>query len=332
MSNIITATVDTDLPGYSKGQQVSFRDGIPTIDDGLHFYISQLSQLEAKIYESKYTNINFQELIPINTNIPEYVDVWEYISYDSVTLGKFIGSNADDLPKVGIEANKSTVQIGYAGNSYSYSLDELRKSQQARIPLDVTKARMAFRGAQEHMQRVAYTGDSGRGMDGLFTNPNLAIDNSNVNWRTATGQEIVNDINSLGIQIWINSSNVHLPNTWVIPSERWSLLTQRRMDTGTDTTVLEFFLQNNIYTSLTGQRPRVVPRLQLEEAGVGSLDRMMAYELNDDNLGMVTPIPWRSLSPQLKGLSIEVPCEYKTSGVEFRYPFSGAYRDFSVSI
>ncbi|QGH75047.1 putative major capsid protein [Vibrio phage Rostov M3] len=106
------------------------------------------------------------------------------------------------------------------------------------------------------------------------------------------------------------------------------------MDTGTDTTVLEFFLKNNLYTSLTGQTPRVVPRLQLTAPvlaanGVsnGGKDRMMAYELNDENLGMVNPIPWRALAPQMKGLTIETPCEYKISGVEFRFPFSGAYRD-----
>lgn len=332
---VITATLDAKFPqhvGYQPGQQVKFADGLPTIDDGLAFYISQLTQLEPTIYAALYTNINFQELIPINTDYPEWADTWEYISYDAVTLGKFIGSSADDLPKIGINANKSVVPIGYAGNAYDYSLDELRKSQQLRIPLDVTKAQMAFRGAQEHTQRVAYFGDAPRGMQGLFNNANLALDNSTVDWNTATGQEIVSDMNGLGIDVWINSANVHLPNTWIIPSTRYARISERRMDTGTDTTVLEFFMLNNIYTSMTGQRPRLEPRLQLADAGVSNRDRMMAYELNAQNLGMVNPIPWRALAPQMRGLNVFVPCEYKISGVEFRYPFSGAYRDFTVDL
>lgn len=316
-----------DVLALDAGHMVTFNDGLPTMDDGLAFYISQLANLEAKIYEAKYANINFQELIPINTNVPEWADTWDYISYNAVTLGKFIGSSADDLPSVSAEANKSTVQLGYAGNSYDYSLDELRKSQQLRMPIDTIKGRAAFRGSQEHSQRVAYFGDADRLMTGLFNNPNLALDNSTTDWDTATGQEIVDDMNSLLVKVWIDSANVHLPDTLVLDSVRYATITSRRMDSGTDTTIMQFFMKNNLFTTTTGRQIRVMPRLQLVGAGSAGKDRMMAYELNDDNLGLVNPIPWRPLAPQMKNLNIKIPCEYKISGVEFRYPFSGAYRD-----
>lgn len=327
--NKITIALDTaiDMMALDAGHTVTFMDGLPTMDDGLAFFISQLANLEAKIYEAKYTNINFQELIPINTNVPEWADTWDYISYDAVTLGKFIGSSADDLPNVSLRANKTVVQIGYAGNKYDYSLDELRKSQQLRMPIDTIKGRAAFRGSQEHSQRVAYFGDAARSMQGLFNNANLALDNSTVTWSTATGQEIVDDMNSLMIKVWIDSANVHLPNVFVLDSDRYAQITSQRMDSGTDTTIMEFFMKNNLFTTTTGQPLRVHPRLQLKGAGVAAKDRMMTYELNDDNLGLVNPIPWRPLAPQMKNLTISIPCEYKISGVEFRYPFSGAYRD-----
>lgn len=328
VSDAIAAHVGRDI------KEVVFNDGLPTIDDGLAFYISQLAGLESRIYEAKYTHINFDELVPIDTSIPEWADNWDYISFDGVTIGKFIGSSADDLPNVGPSANKTSVPIGYAGNMYDYSLDELRKSQHLRIPLDTTKARLAFRGAQEHAQRLAYFGDASRNMSGLFNNPNLALDNSTVNWATATGPEKVADMNSLLVKVWTNSANVHVPNTLVIDSDRYAQISSERMATGTDTTVLEFFMRNNLYTSLTGRPLRVIPRLQLTAAqlaanGVsnGNKARMMAYEWNDENLAMAMPIPWRSLAPQMWNLNVRVPCEYKLSGVEIRYPFSGAYRD-----
>ena len=327
--NKITISLDAaiDMLALDAGHTITFNDGLPTMDDGLAFFISQLANLEAKIYEAKYTNINFQELIPINTNVPEWADTWDYISYDAVTLGKFIGSSADDLPNVSLRANKTVVQIGYAGNKYDYSLDELRKSQQLRMPVDTIKGRAAFRGSQEHSQRVAYFGDADRSMTGLFNNPNLALDNSVVDWTTATGQEIVDDLNGMLIKTWIDSANVHLPNVVVLDSDRYAQLTSQRMDSGTDTTIMEFFMKNNLFTTSTGQALRVHPRLQLKAAGVGGKDRMMAYELNDENLGLVNPIPWRPLAPQMKNLTIVIPCEYKISGVEFRYPFSAVYRD-----
>lgn len=332
--SVAVADAYAERNGLPVGHQVTFTDGLPTVDDGISFYISQLANLEARIYQAKYTSINFAELVPINTNVPEWADSWDYISYDAVTIGKFIGSSADDLPNVAIAANKTSVPIGYAGNSYDYSLDELRKSQQMRIPLDTTKAQAAFRGSQEHTQRVAYFGDAARQMTGLFNNANVQLDSSTINWATATGAEMVQDMNSLLVKVWVNSANVHVPNVLVLDSVRYAQISSKRMDTGTDTTVLEFFLRNNLYTNLAGQPLRVVPRLQLTAANLaaggvsnGSKDRMMAYELNDENLGMVNPIPWRALAPQMRGLNVFVPAEYKTSGVEVRYLFSAAYRD-----
>ncbi|TGA85218.1 DUF2184 domain-containing protein [Pseudomonas aeruginosa] len=337
--NKITIALDAHIEslGFPAGHQVVFNDGLPTVDDGLAFYISQLTSLESRIYEAKYANINYADLVPVQTDLPEWADSWDYISYDGVTLGKFIGSSADDLPKVTVNASKSSVPIGYAGNMYDYSLDELRKSQQLRIPLDITKGRLAFRGAQEHTQRVAYFGDAARGMTGLFNNPNLALSNSTLDWfdPATTGMQIVEDVDDFLGDIWTNSATVHVPNVLVLDPARWRLINSRPMSKELpNTTILQYLKANNVYTGLTGRELRVEQRLQLSAAqlaanGVsnGNKDRMMAYELNDENLAMQVPIPWRSLAPQMRGLMVEVPCEYKCSGVEVRFPFCGAYRD-----
>lgn len=308
-------TYDADMP-------------INSADSGLAFYISQLTNLEAKIYETKYRNIIYPELVPVDTSDPEWIDSVSYISYDAVTMGKFIAANGKDLPQSDIDANITTVPVGYAGNSYGYTVEELRKSQQMRIPLDAAKASAAFRGAQEHAQKVAFFGDSSRNMTGLLNNANLALDNSTVDWDVAVGQDIIDDMNGLLIKVWNNSANVHIPDTLLIPSARYAQISSQRMDTGTDTTVLEFFKANNLFTSTTGQQITVKPLLELETAGATAGQRMVAYEKLPDNLFMKQPIPWRALAPQPQGLRIEVPCEYKLSGVSWRYPGSAAYRDF----
>lgn len=301
---------------------------INNADSGIAFYISQLAVLDPKIYDVKYRNIIFPEVVPVDTSMPEWIDTVNYISYDAVTMGKFIVANGKDLPQSDIDANISSVPVGYAGNSYGYTLEELRKSQQMRLPLDVTKARVAYRGAQEHMQRVAWFGDASRGMTGMFNNPNIPLDNSTVNWATATGQEMVNDMNSLLIKVWSQSANVHVPDTLLLPSDKYAIASSKRMDTGTDTTVMEFFKRNNLFRDITGQEIEVRPILELQTANTaGTGPRMMAYEKTPDNLVMYNPIPWRPLAPQPNGLRIEVSAEYKISGVEFRYPGSAAYRD-----
>lgn len=296
-------------------------------DAGVAFYISQLTNLEAKVYETLYPDIIFDQLVPVDTSDPEWIDQVAYMSFNAVTMAKFIAANGRDLPQSDIDANISYIPVGYAGNSYGYSLEELRKAAAMRIPLDATKARITYRGARQFQQQIAFFGDASRNMYGLFNHPNVPLDNSTINWNTATGAEMVAALNSLLIKVWNQSNTRHVANTLLLPTTIWSIISSKRMDTGTDTTVLEFFRRNNNSTGVTGQPLDIRAVLWLNTAGAGGVPRMMAYDKNQDNLTMRMPIPWRSLPPQATALRLEVPCEFKISGTEFRYPLSAAYRD-----
>lgn len=318
---IQTVTID--------GRAIKFDDAMPTVDDGVAFYVSQLSNLEAKVYETKYRNIVYSEFVPVDTSDPEWVDQISYRSYDAVTMGKFIGANADDLPNVAMNAKIDHIPVAYGGISFGYSLDEMRKTAAMGMSIDAEGAKMSFRGYQEHCQRLAFQGDSGRGMYGLFNNPNVQLENSLTDWDDigTTNDEIVADMNGVLLEVWVNSREVHLPDTFVIDSARWAIISERRMADGTDTTILEFFRKNNLFTARTQQPLDIKSSLELNTAGVGNVARMMAYEKTPENLIMKMPMPWRTLPPQSKNLRIDVPAEYKAGGVEFRYPGSAAYRD-----
>lgn len=332
----ITVTLDQDIPhlGLSAGQTVVYDDAIRTADDGLGFYISQLAAIEPRIYETKYPNINFQELIPVNSSIPEWADSVPYISYDAVTLGKFIGANADDLPNVAMKAKKDNVPVGYAGNSFEYSLDELRKSQQLRMPIDITLATAARRGAEEHMQRVAYFGDADRNMYGLFNHPNVTSDaTSTLDWKggSTTGKMILDEINGMIGDVWNQSKGVHVPNTMVLAAKRWTFLaTTMATEYAPNQTLLDILQKQNLYTKMTGQPMDIKPRFQLDGAGTSGKDRVLIYEKNADNLVMYIPMFWRPTAPQPRNLKIKVPAEYKVSGTEFRYPMCAEYFDLAA--
>lgn len=314
----------------STGFQFSYDSDLQqmrTADAGIAFYISQLTNLEAKVYETLYPEIVFDELVPVNTSDPEWIDQVAYMSFNAVTMAKFIAANGRDLPQSDIDASISYIPVNYAGNSYGYSLEELRKAAAMRIPLDAAKARIAYRGARQFQQQIAFFGDASRNMYGLFNHPNVPLDNSTINWNTATGAEMVAALNSLLIKVWNQSQTRHVANTLLLPTNIWSIISSKRMDSGTDTTVLEFFRRNNNSTGVTGQPLDIRAVLWLNDAGTAGAPRMMAYERNEDNLTMRMPIPWRSLPPQATALRLEIPAEFKISGVEFRYPLSAAYRD-----
>lgn len=327
--NMKTVTLDN-------GKTVSFDAKLPTVDDGLAFYISQLTAFEPRWYETKYPSVDFQELVPVNTSTPEWADEVAWRMYDGVTMGKFIGANADDLPRVAVTAKMFKAPIGYAGNAFEYSLDELRKASYLGLPLDDSLARMARRGAEEHIQRVVYFGDADRNMTGLFNNPNVPTSNSTLDWFDAgtTALDIVADVNEILTAVYDNTKGVSLPNTLVLPANRWTFLsTTFASSQFPDKSILDLIKERNVHTERTGGDLTIVPRFQLKQEDLPAFipgytdgDIIMAYEKLPDNLETHIPMPWRPTAPQPRNLKIEVPCEYKASGTQFRYPMTAIYR------
>lgn len=307
---------------------------IVTVDNGIAFYISQLEQLEARVYETFYRNIVFMEYVPVETDLPDWVDQWSYISFDAVTMGKFVGAKPTDIPRATINRSKTTANLFLGGIGYDYTIDELRKSQAMGQSLDTAEAEAARRGYLEHAQRVAFMGDSTRNITGLLNNVNIQTSNApddgtgtTRTFSTKTPDQVVRDMNQALITVWVNSQETHIPNVLLLPSAIWASLGTRRMDDTSTMTILEYFRMNNLYTQRTQQPLMIMPLLELDTAGAGNTNRMMAYELNNTNLTMKMPISLRFLPPQQKGFAISVDGEYKFGGVEFRYPGSAAYVD-----
>lgn len=307
-----------------------FRDA----DGGIAFYISQLAQIEQTIYATPYADITYLQDIPVVSGIPEFANHWNYRSYDGVTVGKFIGANTMDLPRVAQSAKLHTVPLNYGGIECHYSIDELRTTASQNMSIDTMQQQLAYRGYEEHSQKVAYFGDSQLGMAGLFNNSNVTVTKATVDYTTATGQELFNMLNDPLFDIIKLSKNFHLPNTIRVFPDLWKRMNSTLMTGYTDRTVMEHFKINNSFTLMTGQEIDIQVRYQLTAAelaagGVSnsSKDRVLIYEKNDRNLGVAKPIPFRMLAPQNKGLAVTIPAEYKISGTEIRYPLSAIYLD-----
>ena len=307
-----------------------FRDA----DGGIAFYISQLAQVEQTIYATPYADITYLQDIPVVPGIPEFANHWNYRSYDGVTVGKFIGANAMDLPRVAQSAKIHTVPLNYGGIECHYSIDELRTTASQNMPIDTMQQQLAYRGYEEHSQKVAYFGDSQLGMAGLLNSTNVTVTSATVNYTSATGQQLFDMLNDPLFNIIKLSKNFHLPNTIRVFPDLWKRMNSLLMTGYTDRTVMEHFKINNSFTLMTGQEIDIQVRYQLTAAelaagGVsnGSKNRVLIYEKNDRNLGVAKPIPFRMLAPQNKGLAVTVPAEYKISGTEIRYPLSAIYLD-----
>lgn len=314
--------------------QIAVPSYVTDADGGVAFYISQLAQLETTLYQVPYADITYLEDIPLVAGIPEYATHWNYRSYDGVTMGKFISANASDLPRVAQSAKLHQVELGYAGVECHYSIDELRTTAAMNMPIDAMQSELAYRGSEEHSQRVAYFGDAARNMEGLFNNSNVTKTSATKDYKTMNGVELFNMVNDPIFTVIKASKRFHTPNTVLVFPDLWKQMTSTLMTGYTDRTVMEHFMINNSYTLMTGNEIDIKVRFQLtatELAANGvsnsNKDRFVVYDKSDRNLAAAKPIPFRMLAPQLGGLGITVPAEYKISGTEFRYPLCAAYVD-----
>ena len=72
----------------------------------LGFLINQTSYIEQQVNEIVYPDIQYPELIPVDTSAGEFAKSVTYYSSDKYGEANWINGNSDDLPLAGTEKTK----------------------------------------------------------------------------------------------------------------------------------------------------------------------------------------------------------------------------------
>ncbi|MCE4552683.1 major capsid family protein, partial [Xanthomonas hortorum] len=110
------------------------------------FVVSQTTIIEPGVYRTVYPDIQYRDLIPVDTSGSEFATSVTYYSQDQYGKADWINGNADDIPKAG--TNHSQFQTGghTAGIGYGYGWEEVGRAQLLGINLpneDAAAARRA---------------------------------------------------------------------------------------------------------------------------------------------------------------------------------------------
>jgi len=298
-------------------------------DAGLGFVESTLTHVEAKVYETEYRHIVYQDVVPVSNEAGEGATSVTYYSVDGATMGKFIGSNAIDVPLSDISTKQSIVPVELGAVGYKYSDEELRQAAMLNRPLPQMKANLTMRGYEEHAQDVCLNGDATKGLEGFLDNSNVPAASvvnpgSGTEWVNKTAAQILFDVNALFGQVFETTKQVEKPDTLALPTAQYSYIANTPRSDNSDTTILMYLVQNSTYINSVDD---IIPLPELVGKGAAATDRMMVYTKNIDKVVFHIPMPFRIEQPVRKTLGWEVPAVYKLSGVEFRYPLSAAYAD-----
>lgn len=298
--------------------------------EALAFLVSQLAYTENQIFERQYQPMQYERLIPISYEAGEYADSIRYEIYDYAGRGKRTSSKGKDINLVDVAYADKSFPVMNGNIGYDYNQEELRRTAFLRRPINERKLAAAVEGFRRHMNDVGLYGETASGITGLFNNANVPQGNAPVGaWQTGpkTPAQILSDINTLILNIWQNTAYNDQVTDIVIAPGAYAYIASTPRSDNSDKTILQYIKENNVAKVERGQDINFVPGFGLDNAGTGGTRRMMGYVKSDTRLVMHVPLALRFLAPQLIGLSVQVPGEYKYSGVEFRYPKSAYYMD-----
>ncbi|AUX76402.1 DUF2184 domain-containing protein [Sinorhizobium fredii] len=302
----------------------------------MSFLIRQASLIEPTVYAIKYQEIQYAQLIPVDTSAPEWIQSVTYFSMDSVGQAQWFSGLAHDVPKVELTREKFETTVSMAAIGYGYTLEELGTAQLLGMNLNPDKASAARRVAEEKIDTVAFVGDTGKGYTGLVnastpTATTAPADGtgSATTFASKTPDQILRDINGQLTGIFTGTLGAEIADTLLLPYSVLLDLSTRRIDAVNQTTILEWIERNNIYTRTTGQ-PLTIRGVfgYLDTAGAGSTKRMVAYRRSPEVLKMHIPMPFRFLPAWQTGpMKFDVPGIFRVGGVDIRRPKAVRYLD-----
>lgn len=301
----------------------------------LSFMISQATYIEREVNKVQYPDIQYPNLIPVDTSAPEWTPSITYFSTDMTGEAKFIDSFSSDIPNADTKREKFKHPIQMAAIGYGYSMEELGQAQMLGIPLQPEKAMAARRKYEEFVDRVALSGDTSVNFEGLKNNSgitpaNVANDGTGSSrlWTAKTSTQILRDLNEPLISTRSVSLTVEMADTMLMSPGRIDYLASTPRSDSSDMTILEYFRKNNVYTAQTGQPLTIRAMRGLETAGASSTQRMITYRRSPEVLKLHIPMTHRFLTPfQKSPLYVEVPGIFRLGGLEIKRPGAVRYRD-----
>lgn len=302
----------------------------------MSFLIRQASMIEPTVYAIRYQDIQYPQLIPVDTSAPEWIQSVTYFSMDSVGQAQWFSGLAHDVPKVELTREKFETTVSMAAIGYGYTLEELGTAQLLGMNLQPEKAMAARRVAEEKIDQVGFVGDTPKGFTGLVnastpTATTAPADGTGSarTFASKTPDQVLRDINGQLTGIYSGTRGVEMADTLLLPYDVLLDLSTRRIDTVNQTTILEWVERNNIYTRTTGQ-PLTIRGMfgYLDTAGSGSTRRMVAYRRSPEVLKLHLPMPFRFLPAWQTGpIKFDVPGIFRMGGVDIKRPQSVRYLD-----
>jgi len=292
-------------------------------DQGI-FFARELEQIKSRSYDVVYAELPARDLFPVNNEGGLGITSITYLTYDKRGTAKIINAYAKDLPRADVSGKETTIPVKEIGTSYGYTVKEIASSQLTGKSLDQRRANASRRSVEEEINHIALYGRDEHGLPGLLNNPNIpkatATDpGSGTEFVNKTPDQILADLNAACNDIFALTKKIERPNRLLLPVEQWNLIATTPRSSTSDTSILKWFVDNSPFINSMND---VMAINELEGAGTGGVDIMIAYDANPEKLQLEIPYELQYLPVQEQGLEMVVPGLCSIGGLNIYYPLS----------
>jgi hypothetical protein len=300
----------------------------------LGFLVSQTSYIEPQVYKIKYPELNYRDLVPIDTSASEWAKSVTFFSVDMVGRADWFNHLARDVPLADITRGRHEVAIEMAAVGYRYTLEELGQAMMVpNVNLTTDRAAAAKRAYEEFVYNKALWGAVEKNWLGLLNHSAPTVINAQQTWAYQLGLNpvgttpILNDINGVLSNIWQASMTVETADTLLLPLKSMAQLAITQLP-NTTMNLMEWIAKNNMFTQTTQQRLNIIGVRGLDTAGASGNARAVAYRKDPDIVKMHIPMPHRFLPVWQTGpMVFDIPGVFRLAGVEIRRPMAFRYVD-----
>lgn len=287
------------------------------------FFERELETILSKTYDILYPELMARNFVPVSNEVSPGATSRTYRQFDRVGTAKFISNNAKDLPRADVTGLEFTDPVREIGIGYGWNLKELMSAQMAGRPLNPRRASAARRATEELLDNTACFGAPNVGIaTGFLNDANVPVTAATGVWTGLTAAQIIADVSTAYQRVAVATLNIHRPDTLLLPDVTYTYIaTTPRSDTASDTTILQYLLQN--FPFLKAVEPWY--RTNLASAGGGG--RMVLYKRDPEILGQDIPMEFTQLAPQQQGLELTVPTWAMTAGTRVHYPLAIDFTD-----
>ena len=294
-------------------------------EDASIFFARELDYIKSKSYDKIYPEFTALNNFPITHEVPEGAETMTYYSYEKTGMAAIISNYATDLPRADVKGSLTTAYVKSIGDSYGYSIQEMRASRMAGKSLDTRKAEAARYAIDRKTNEIAFAGDKEHKLMGMLSSDNniplytLATVETKTSWKDKSAAEILADINGMFAYQSRITQDVERADTLALPPAVFIDISTRQIP-NTGYTVKRFLLENAPYL----KNIITAPELSAENKATNpyGVDVAMLYTNSADKFSLEIPMAFYQYPLQNRNLEVIVPCEERVAGIVLYYPLS----------